>query len=81
MKQSLYKYAGMAVGLAGALAVVPFAFADTDPDVLAAASTTVTSLHDNVFGVITNNIGAIAAVGAIVLGITVVVRLLKRMAR
>jgi len=63
----------------GSFAVGASAFAAADSDVLTAASTTITTLKDNILGVITANIGLIAICAAALVAILVVYRLLRRM--
>lgn len=79
MFKKIAYFAGAAVTAVGTLALGPFAHAAADSDVLTAASTTVSTLKDNIIGVITANIGTIAIVAAAIVGIMVVYRLLRRM--
>lgn len=58
--------------------LLPFAFAAADPDVLTIASTTVTSLKDNIIGVLTANIGLIAVIAGGIIGVLLLYKLVKR---
>lgn len=71
----------VAVGIAtvALLGIAQSAFAAADADVLSAASTTVNTLKENIFGAITANIGTIAVIAGILVTIMVIYRLLRRM--
>jgi len=57
------------------------AFAAADADIVAAGTALATSTKENVIGLTTGNIGYVAIVFALVLGIAFVMRLFKRASR
>ena len=63
----------------GGLGVGLSAFAEADTDVLAASASVITTLKENVLGVITANIANIAIVAAAIIAIFVVFKLFRRM--
>jgi len=63
------------------LAMAGLSMAAADTEVLDVASTTVSTLKDNIMGVLTANIGTIAVVAAAIVGIMVIYRLLRRIVK
>lgn len=74
-----YAFGATVAGLVATLALT--ARASTDPDIQQAGAALATSTKDNLVGLVSANIGYVAIVFALVLGIYFVMRLFKRAAR
>jgi hypothetical protein len=73
------KVASLSLAVAGGvLALGSNAFAAVDPDVASTTETVVTTMKENVTGVITTNIGQIVVVGVIIFSIGFVWKLARR---
>jgi len=67
--------------LATVLGTAVMAHAAADADILEAGSTTVSTLKENIFGLITNNIGTIAVIASLVFGIPMLFRWVRKFAK
>lgn len=75
------KITAFGLALAGGLLAGSSAFAAVDPDVASTTETLVTTMKENVTGVITANIANIVIVGVIIFSLTFVWRLARRFMR
>jgi len=76
------KIAALSLAIAGGvLALGSNAFAAVDPDVASTSETLVTTMKENITGVITTNIANIVIVGVIIFSIGFVWRLARRFMR
>jgi len=62
----------------GAFAFGNHVYAAVDPDVASTTASLSTTLKENVFGAITSNIGTIVLIGALLIGIAIIWKLVKR---
>ena len=79
--KSKTKLTVLSLTIAGGLLAGTNAFAAVDPDVAATTSSVVTTMKENIIGVITTNIANIVIVGVIIFSIGFVWRLSRRFMR
>lgn len=72
------KIAALATTIAGGVLGASVAFAAVDPDVASTTQQLVSTMKENVTGVITTNINQIVVVGVIIFSLTFVWRLARR---
>lgn len=72
------KVAALATAIIGGLTIATNAFAAVDPDVASTTQTLVSTMKENVTGVITTNISQIVIVGVIIFSLTFVWKLARR---
>lgn len=78
MSATKAKIAAFGLALAGGLLAASNTFAAVDPDVASTTQTLVTTMKENVTGVITANISNIVIVGVIIFSLTFVWKLARR---
>lgn len=78
ISNSKAKLSALSLAIAGGVLVAGNAFAAVDPDVASTTQTMVSTMKENVTGVITTNISQIVIVGVIIFSLTFVWRLARK---